>query len=500
MFLARANLCFSLPTLLTLSEIQDAEPETFHQSRSYIRYCPILTIALAVFGIQNFIDARGQNSLSCLHINLIGRDEMLLTKKSAIRALYTATAIQLFAAPAVLAGEVTVWFWDPKFNGAAMEEAASRYKAIAPDTTITLVDLAKGDLETKLQTQLASGVTDGLPDIVLIDDLRAQLYLQSFDGAFESLNGAIDYTQFAPYKVGVATVGDKTYSLPFDSGVAGLYYRSDILAEAGYKPEDLTNITWDRFIEIGIDVKTKTGHPLLTLDMGNPSPIRMMLQSAGSWYFTPEGELNLIGNPAFKKTIETYAKILQAGNTLWKPVTGWAEYTGSFTSGEVAAVPMTGVWITGTVKSATDQAGKWSVAPVPRLDIEGAINATNHGGSSWYVLSSSAEKAEAVDFLAQVWAKDADFYQKILVDQGAFATFLPAREGQAYASTDDFFGGQAVWKDFSTWVQQIKPVNYGIFAGEVDAAILAQFPAMQAGDDIDGIIAAIAKQSASSMQ
>ena len=89
--------------------------------------------------------------------------------KTFTRALFAATAIHLFAAPAVLAGEVTVWFWDTKFNGAAMQEAANRYKAVAPDTTITLVDLAKADLETKLQTQFASGVTDGLPDIVLID-------------------------------------------------------------------------------------------------------------------------------------------------------------------------------------------------------------------------------------------------------------------------------------------------------------------------------------------
>ncbi len=420
--------------------------------------------------------------------------------KTFTRALFAATAIHLFAAPAVLAGEVTVWFWDTKFNGAAMQEAANRYKAVAPDTTITLVDLAKADLETKLQTQFASGVTDGLPDIVLIDDLRAQLYLQSFAGSFEPLNGAIDHSQFAPYKVAVATVGENIYSLPFDSGVAGFYYRSDILAEAGYAAADMTDITWDRFIEIGIDVKAKTGHPLLSIDMANAAPFRMMLQSAGSWYFTPEGELNLVGNAAFKKAIETYSKMLQAGDTLWKPVSGWAEYTGAFTGGEVAAVPMTGVWITGTVKSAADQAGKWAVAPVPRLDIEGSVNATNHGGSSWYVLSSSAEKTEAIDFLAQVWAKDADFYQKILVDQGAFATFLPAREGAAYSSADDFFGGQTVWKDFSTWVQQIRPVNYGIFAGEVDAAILAQLPAMAAGENVDTIIENIAAQAKSAMQ
>ena len=414
------------------------------------------------------------------------------------RILMAGAAAVALSAGMVQAEEVTVWFWDPNFNGAAMAEAAARYAAINPDATITLVDMAKGDLEQKLQTQLASGMTEGLPDIVLIDDLRAQVYLQSFPGAFEPMSAHIDHSAFADYKVGVATLDDAVYSVPFDSGVAGLFYRSDILAEAGYAAADLENITWDRFIEIAKDVAAKTGRPMFSHDIANAAPIRMMLQSAGSWYFTPEGELNLVDNPVFREALETFGAMLQASE-IWKPVSGWAEYTGSFTSGEVASVPFTGVWITGTIKSA-DMPGQWAVAPVPRLDMEGSINATNHGGSSWYVLASSDEKDTAVDFLSQVWASDVDFYQTILVNQGAFATFLPARDGEAYSASDDYFGGQAVWQNFSDWVAQIKPVNYGIFANEVDAAITAQFPALQAGEDLDGIIAAIEAQARSQTQ
>lgn len=82
-----------------------------------------------------------------------------------------------------------------------MNEAIARYTAMHPGDTITVVDFAKGDLETKLQTQLASGTTEGLPDIVLIEDYGAQKYLLSFPGAFEPLTDKIDYSQFAEYKV-----------------------------------------------------------------------------------------------------------------------------------------------------------------------------------------------------------------------------------------------------------------------------------------------------------
>ena len=80
-----------------------------------------------------------------------------------------ATGVSLLAMSSAWAADVTVWCWAPEFNGAAMNEAIARYTAMHPGDTITVVDFAKGDLETKLQTQLASGTTEGLPDIVLIE-------------------------------------------------------------------------------------------------------------------------------------------------------------------------------------------------------------------------------------------------------------------------------------------------------------------------------------------
>lgn len=408
------------------------------------------------------------------------------------KGLLVAAGIQLLTATTALATEITVWCWDPNFNGAAMSEAAARYSAINPDVKINIVDLAKADVEQKLQTQLASGTTAGLPDIVLIEDYGAQKYLQSFPGAFEPLTGKIDYSKFAQYKVDLATLNGQTYSLPFDSGVTGLFYRSDILAQAGFTADDLKDIDWDRFIEIGKAVKEKTGKPMLGVDLNDAGAIHILLQSAGSWYFNADGSANIAGNPVFKAALETYAKLLQTPD-IWKPVSGWSEYTGAFTSGDVASV-FTGVWMTGTIKAA-NMSGQWAVAPLPKLPgVEGAGHASNRGGSSWYVLSSGPSKDAAIDFLATVWGHDVDFYQKILVGQGAFATYLPAREGAAYSASDDYFGGQAVWRDFSDWVAAIPGVNYGLFTNEADAAVAAHLPELAKGGSVDDAIAAIDAQ------
>ena len=149
--------------------------------------------------------------------------------------------LSMMAASAALAATtVSVWCWDTNFNGAAMREAAARYNKDHPDVTIKIDDsMSQDDIRAKLQTQLLANNTQGLPDIVLIQDDVAQKYLQSFPNAFVPLSDSIDMKAFAQYKVAAATLNGKSYSLPFDSGVTGLFYRSDYLADAGYKDADL---------------------------------------------------------------------------------------------------------------------------------------------------------------------------------------------------------------------------------------------------------------------
>ncbi|MBU1306448.1 MAG: extracellular solute-binding protein [Alphaproteobacteria bacterium] len=421
----------------------------------------------------------------------------IASRRGRVLALALA-GVSFLSVAAASAGEISVWVWDKAFNGDTMREAGALYTADHPDVTFNVDDTAsQDDIRAKLQTQLLAGSTEGLPDIVLIQDDIAQKYLQSFPGAFEPLSDSIDMSLFAQYKVAAATVDGKSYSVPFDSGVTGLFYRSDFLQEAGFTAADLKDITWDRLIEIGKVVKEKTGKPLLDLDLNDTGVIRMMMQSAGEWYFNADGSLHITDNAALKKAIETYAKFYQ--NDLVKPVSGWAEYTGAFTSGEVAVVPV-GVWITATIKANADQSGKWAIAPIPRLDIDGAVNASNQGGSSWFVLSSSDNKEETVDFLKTVWAGNDDFYQDILIKRGAVGSLLSARNGDAFKASDDFFGGAPVWQDFSTWLSQVPSVDYGTFTSEVDAAVQAQMPGIIAGGDIDAALQAINDQAQQQMQ
>jgi lactose/L-arabinose transport system substrate-binding protein len=421
--------------------------------------------------------------------------DTLPLKTFALRAALAGAS--LFAAAPAFAGEITIWCWDPNFNVAVMREAGERYTKAHPETTFNIVDFAKADVEQKLQTGLASGATNALPDIVLIEDYGAQKFLQSFPGAFAPMTGKVDYSGFAPYKVELMTVDGKTYGMPFDSGVTGLFYRRDYLEQAGFKPADLENITWDRYIEIGKAIEAKTGKKMTTQELNNGGMTRIMMQSAGKWYFNADGELDVTGNAALKGALEAQAKMVKAG--IIKPATGWNDFVNAFTSGDVASV-VTGVWITGTIKAQTAQAGKWGVAPTPRLEVEGATNASNLGGSSWYVIESSKEKDEAINFLAEIYGKDVEFYQKILADRGAVGSLTAARSGAVYQQADAFFGGEQVWQRFSDWLAKVPPVTYGIFTNELDNAVTANMQALIAGKPADAVLKDIEAQAQTQIQ
>ncbi|WP_323013605.1 sugar ABC transporter substrate-binding protein [Devosia sp.] len=411
---------------------------------------------------------------------------------------FALAGISMASVAAASAAELTVWCWDPNFNIPAMADAGARYTAAHPETTFNINNVTQDEINQKLQTQLLAGVSDGLPDIVLIQDDNIQRFLQSFPGAFVPLSDSIDMSKFASYKVAAATYDGKSYSLPFDSGVTGLFYRSDYLEEAGYKPEDVQDITWSRLIEIGKDILAKTGHQLIDMDYNDDGQIIMMMQSTGQWYLKDGNEPNIIDNPALKTSLETFQQMAQAG--LIKPVSDWTGYTGAFTSGEIAMVPQ-GVWITGTIKSMPEQAGKWRVAPLPKLDgVDGATHYSNNGGSSWYVLASSQHQDEAVDFLKTVWAGDVDFYQGILVNQGAVGSLLAARDGEAYKASDAFFNDEPVWQNFSDWLAQVPAVDYGTFTPEARLAVRAQLPNIANGGNIDDALKAIDAQLRQQMQ
>lgn len=378
--------------------------------------------------------------------------------------------------------KVVVWCWDQAFNGKALKIAEEIYQANNPDFELEIIDLSKTDLEQKLTTNLASGVTDSLPDIILVNDVNAQKYVESYPDTFADLTNAVDYSNFVPYKVQGVTVDSKIYGIPFDVGVTGLFYRTDYLEEAGFTAEDLENITWDEFIEIGKVVYEKTGKYLSTINPNDETITSIMLQSAGSWYISSDNKGNFTNNEVMTETMRIYNALATSGVT--KPVTGWSEFVSSFNNGDVAAV-ISGVWQIATIMDGTDQSGKWAVAPTPRLNISNGVNASNEGGSSWFVLDGAENKELAIDFLASTLGSSTELYEKFLDECGGIGSYLPAFESEIFAQEVEFFGGQQVYKLFADWLTEVPSISFGTYTQEAKDALKNELPNIINNGDID---------------
>lgn len=373
------------------------------------------------------------------------------------------------AADANAAKTITVWSWDPAFNIPVMEEAGKRYTEKHPNVTFNIVEMAKADVEQKIQTILASGTSQGLPDICLVEDYNVKKYATYYPGSFANLKDDFNWDDFSAYKTSIGNLDGKQYSLPFDSGVGGLFYRTDMLAEAGITADDLNNLTWDEFCDLGNKYTEKTGKFFLAGDPTDGGFFRLMLQSSGTWYFDKDGKVNVKNNKALAEALRIYKRMYNEG--FRKPTSGWTEWVSAINSSDVPTIT-TGIWIMGSIRQGEDQSGKWDVAPVPRLSTVGSTNASNLGGSSWTVLEKSKNKAEAIKFLQEIFASDVDFYQNILINQGAVGSYIPALTGSAYSAKNAFFSNKPIFETMAKWSQEVPMVNTGLYTYDADSAVM----------------------------
>jgi len=380
---------------------------------------------------------------------------------------------------------LTVWAWDPAFNIYAMQEAEKVYQQDHPDFKLDIVETPWDDLQTKLTTLAQSQEFSELPDIFLMQNNAFQKNVINYPDLFSEATDAADFSQFGKAVTDYSTIDGVNYGVPFDAGTAIGAYRTDVLEEAGYTVDDFTDITWDDFLTKSQDVLAKTGKPLLSGQAGSADTIMMMLQSAGASLFDADGNPTIADNDALKASIDMYAQLVKAG--VFTEVNSWDEYIGTFVNDAVAGT-INGVWISGSIQTATDQSGKWAVTNLPKLDIAGATNYSANGGSSW-AISSNANVDLASDFLKSTFAGSTELYDTILPSSGAVANWIPAGDSDVYNEPVDFFGGQAIYADVVAFGADVPSNNTGAYYYEARDAVSAAITKIIGGANADEALA-----------
>ncbi len=355
---------------------------------------------------------------------------------------------------------ITIWTWDETFNVKAAEMAAEKYQKEHSDIEIVIEVKEREEILLDTELLLSSNVYDELPDVIMIEDYDIQDVLYSYQDEFVDLTDLIDYDQYVDYKRELVEKDGRAYGIPFDCGTAALFYRVDILQEAGFSEADMQNLTWDRYIEIGKEVYAKTGIPMLTLDPTDMPLIRIIMQSCGSWYVAQNGvTANIEDNEALAQALEIYTELLN--ENIGMSVNGWNEFISAFQTGKVASV-ISGGWILSSIRAVSDQSGLWRVANIPVVsDNENAVAASNVGGSAWYILKNSASSDIATDFMVEMFAEDMELMDQLVEEIGIVPSLKDSSVLQNYSAVDPFFGGQSVTRLLTGFAAMIPTVNYG---------------------------------------
>ena len=349
----------------------------------------------------------------------------------------------LMGATAAVAEKLTVSAWDANFNIPALEAAAADYKAnVDPDFELEINTVSgSSDVENDMTTAGSSGDYSNLSDIVLFQDHYIQRYVADYPDAWVSLEGAdINWDDFGAEKLSYSTINGVHYGVPVDNGTAIFAYRVDLLQECGYTIDDVTGITWERFIEIGEDVYNKTGKYMLSMDgSGNDLPY-MMLQAEGLSQFK-DGEPFITQNEAMVKIISLLVE-MQQKNILYL-ANDWTGYTDQTIMGDQVAGVMNGNWIIPTIEQVAENSGKWEITTIPTLT--GAEGYAANGGSSLYITANCKNPDLAKKFLAYTFGGSTETYDNALRNGGVITCCISAGQSDVYQEGVDFFNGQAIY-------------------------------------------------------
>ncbi|MGM9483455.1 ABC transporter substrate-binding protein [Roseateles sp. NT4] len=253
-------------------------------------------------------------------------------------------------------------------------------------------------------------------------------------------------------------------ALPTDIGPGSLFYRTDLLAQAGLKEADLTQ-SWESYVDAGLQLKAKTGAYLI----GDVRLLKDIIVRGG----TPAGEGQFFDNqgrpqitsPRFVRAFELAQKVrrqkLDARVEVW--FNDWAEM---LKRGRLAT-ELSGGWMAGQMANwvAPQTAGKWRVAQLPENTF------CSYGGTYYAIPRRSApEKKQLAWQLVQELTLDRARQLEAFKSQDAFPALLDAQQDAFFDQPVPFLGGQharLLWRDAARRIPVVKMHKQHKFADEV---------------------------------
>ena len=357
---------------------------------------------------------------------------------------------------------LTVMAWDASFNIPALEAAAEDYREnVDPDFELEILEQSSSeDIETLL-TNVGSDASGSSvsepPDITLFQDHYFKQYYEMYpDLWLDDLNDAdVTWDDFSAEKLDYSTVDGVHYGMPVDGGTVIAAYRTDLLAEAGYTIDDLTQCSWAEFLDIGEAVYNATGKYLLSINADGNDLVYIMMQAEGESQFE-NGEPNLVDNETLTEIMNVLVEAVER-NVLYL-ANNWDDYTNQVIQGDMVAGIINGNWIIPTMELVEENSGLWEITTLPTL--EGGVDGyASNGGSSLYITANCQNTELAVDFLSYTFGGSQETYDNALLYGGVITTNSTCGESDVYSEGVDFFNDQPIYQEIAEWTASVPVIE-----------------------------------------
>lgn len=340
------------------------------------------------------------------------------------------------------------------------------------------------DINAKLASTLTAGVD--VPDGTFIEDVN----IPPLADFFTDISPWIQpYTKdIVPFKLRVNTSNGKVIGIPFDLDPALLYYREDLLQNAGVDPASIK--TYDDLITAAQTIQNKLGMDKKPIHIERagwaiPLQLEMFANQQNTSLVNEKGELQLNSDP-YLKALKWIKNVLDSG------VGSLQEYTSpgdiqALETDQVAFYPWA-IWFVYAPENLLKATkGKWRAMPLPAWTSGGARGA-NMGGSSFVIPKQGKNPQLAWLFYEHLMLSPEGYkavYGPNKIYPGglnsSLPAYLPAHKEQLFQNPAGL-GGQNLWDVAVSTVKDI-PANYyyAPFYGQAGEIITANVQRMQDG-------------------
>jgi multiple sugar transport system substrate-binding protein len=326
---------------------------------------------------------------------------------------------------------ITLWYyWENTNHQKILNTLADDFNASQGAVNVKTEYIPFADFKKQLSIGVAA---DALPDIIIIDnpDHASYAAMGIFADLTDELSSWADLDQYFGGPMASATLDGKLYGLPFGSNCLALYYRDDLLKQAGIPVP--TN--WD---EMKVAAEKLTSGNVMGLGvsalMNEEGTFQFMpwLWSTGATSFEPEK-----GIDAFR----LYKDLVESG-AMSPNVINWTQgdLMNQFISGNLAMM-INGPWQVPTMRSGAPGLS-WKVAIIPADE----KNASVLGGENFAVINND-NVAASLEFLR--FATSPDKIKTYINDFGYIASRKDVADAQ--------FDGDPIMNMFAQQMQYALP-------------------------------------------